>query len=79
MNPAQSTSAEPGHGWLACQWCQSQSPDGTRTCLSCGAALDQRDRVAMSSWREAPRVADLTEFRFAKLNLPDRRDDSARG
>jgi len=49
---------------VACQWCQSQSPAGTTTCLACGARLDQRDRVSDSGWEEAPRLRDMTELAF---------------
>lgn len=50
---------------IACQWCRVQNPPGTVTCQSCGAPLDEADRVSDSGWREAPRLRDLTEFRFS--------------
>jgi uncharacterized protein (AIM24 family) len=51
--------------FVSCQWCQSQSPAGTTTCVACGAALDQRDLVSDSGWAEAPRLRDMTELRFS--------------
>lgn len=50
--------------FVSCQWCQSQSPVGTLSCVACGASLDQRDLVTDSGWSEAPRLRDMTEFRF---------------
>ena len=51
--------------FVACQWCQSQSPAGTTSCVACGAQLDQRDLVSESGWAEAPRLRDMTELRFS--------------
>jgi uncharacterized protein (AIM24 family) len=48
---------------IQCQWCGAQSEGGT-SCQVCGAPLDVRDRVSDSGWREAPRLRDMTEFRF---------------
>lgn len=50
---------------IECQWCHGQNPPGNTSCLTCGAPLDERDRVSDSGWREAPRLRDMTEFRFA--------------
>jgi uncharacterized protein (AIM24 family) len=50
---------------IQCQWCQGQNPQGNRSCLTCGAPLDERNKVSDSGWREAPRLRDMTEFRFA--------------
>ena len=36
-----------------------------RTCALCGAPLDARNLVSDSGWREAPRLRDMTEFRFS--------------
>jgi uncharacterized protein (AIM24 family) len=33
--------------------------------MACGAPLDVRDKVSDSGWREAPRLKDMTEFRFS--------------
>ena len=33
--------------------------------MTCGAPLDVRDKVSDSGWREAPRLKDMTEFRFS--------------
>jgi len=42
-----------------------QNDPASTSCLTCGAPLDVRDVVSDSGWREAPRLRDLTEFRFA--------------
>ncbi len=49
---------------LECQWCHAQNQPGTTSCGTCGAPLDARDVVSDSGWREAPRLRDMTEFRF---------------
>lgn len=49
---------------VECQWCHGQNPPGTATCSVCGAPLDARKLVSDSGWREAPRLRDMTEFRF---------------
>jgi uncharacterized protein (AIM24 family) len=54
---------------IACQWCGSQSPTGSRTCVACGAPLDVRNLVTDSGWREAPRLRDLTEIRFGQGSM----------
>ncbi len=33
--------------------------------MTCGAPLDVRDKVSDSGWREAPRLKDMTEFKFS--------------
>jgi uncharacterized protein (AIM24 family) len=43
-----------------------QNPPDRTSCLTCGAPLDVRDRVSDSGWREAPRLRDMTEFRFSR-------------
>jgi uncharacterized protein (AIM24 family) len=50
---------------IECRWCRGQNPPGSASCVTCGAPLDQRDKVSDSGWREAPRLRDMTEFRFA--------------
>src|SRR6476646_5174624 len=50
---------------IQCQWCQAQNQPGTTSCQTCGAPLDQKDKVSDSGWREAPRLRDMTEFRFS--------------
>jgi uncharacterized protein (AIM24 family) len=50
---------------ISCQWCQVQNQPGAVSCITCGAPLDQRNRVSDSGWREAPRLRDMTEFRFS--------------
>jgi uncharacterized protein (AIM24 family) len=51
---------------IQCQWCRGQNPPGqSRTCLTCGAPLDEANKVSDSGWREAPRLRDMTEFRFS--------------
>ena len=42
-----------------------QNAPGTASCVSCGAPLDGKNLVSDSGWREAPRLRDMTEFRFA--------------
>jgi len=50
---------------VQCRWCGLQNEPGAPSCLTCGAALDVRDVVTDSGWREAPRLRDMTEFRFS--------------
>jgi uncharacterized protein (AIM24 family) len=50
---------------VECQWCRLQNQPGAASCASCGAPLDVRNKVSDSGWREAPRLKDMTEFRFA--------------
>jgi uncharacterized protein (AIM24 family) len=49
---------------IECQWCRTQNAVGAATCVTCGAPLDARNLVSDSGWREAPRLRDMTEFRF---------------
>lgn len=49
---------------LLCNWCGSQSPPNSETCLACGAPLQGAQLVSDSGWRAAPRLRDMTEFRF---------------
>src|SRR5256885_6754889 len=50
---------------IQCQWCQAQNQPGTTSCQTCGAPLDQKNKVSDSGWREVPRLRDMTEFRFS--------------
>ncbi|HUE59172.1 MAG TPA: AIM24 family protein [Acidimicrobiales bacterium] len=50
---------------LECQWCKAQNDPARMTCETCGAPLNARDLVSDSGWREAPRLRDMTEFRFS--------------
>jgi uncharacterized protein (AIM24 family) len=50
---------------VECQWCKGQNELGRTTCELCGAPLDQQKRVTDSGWTEAPRLRDMTEFRFS--------------
>ena len=50
---------------IECQWCKSQNDTGQTTCATCGAPLDARNLVSDSGWKEAPRLRDMTEFRFS--------------
>jgi uncharacterized protein (AIM24 family) len=50
---------------IECQWCRLQNQPGATSCLTCGAPLDGRNLVSDSGWREAPRLRDMTEFRFS--------------
>lgn len=49
---------------LECPWCRAHNEGGV-SCVLCGAPLDVRARVSDSGWREAPRLRDMTEFRFS--------------
>lgn len=51
---------------IECQWCRSQNPPDASTCATCGAPLNVRNLVSDSGWREAPRLRDMTEFRFGQ-------------
>ena len=50
---------------IQCGWCHAQNQPGTTSCQTCGAPLDEKDKVSDSGWREAPRLRDMTEFRFS--------------
>ena len=50
---------------VECQWCKVQNEPGATSCVACGAPLDVRNVVSDSGWREAPRLRDMTEFRFS--------------
>src|ERR1700759_4917765 len=50
---------------LECQWCKAQNDTGATTCATCGAPLDVRNLVSDSGWKEAPRLRDMTEFKFS--------------
>jgi uncharacterized protein (AIM24 family) len=50
---------------IECQWCHAQNSSDQRSCETCGAPLDARNLVSDSGWREAPRLKDMTEFRFS--------------
>ena len=50
---------------IQCRWCQAQNQPGTTSCQTCGAPLDEKDKVSDSGWREAPRLRDMTEFQFS--------------
>ncbi|TSD94275.1 AIM24 family protein [Skermania sp. ID1734] len=50
---------------IECQWCHSHNTGEATTCATCGAPLDVRDKVSEAGWREAPRLRDMTEFRFS--------------
>ncbi len=50
---------------IECQWCKAQNEAGQSTCSTCGAPLDARNKVSDSGWKEAPRLRDMTEFRFS--------------
>lgn len=51
---------------IVCGWCQSQNDVGGTSCWACGAPLDQSAKVTDSGWAEAPKLRDLTEFRFSQ-------------
>ena len=49
---------------IECQWCRTQNETARTNCVSCGAPLDVKNLVSDSGWSEAPRLRDMTEFRF---------------
>jgi uncharacterized protein (AIM24 family) len=50
---------------IECQWCKAQNEPDRTSCSTCGAPLDTKDLVTDSGWAEAPRLRDMTEFRFS--------------
>jgi hypothetical protein len=50
---------------IECQWCRAQNGPERTSCDICGAPLDKRNLVTDSGWSEAPRLRDMTEFRFS--------------
>jgi uncharacterized protein (AIM24 family) len=50
---------------IECQWCRGQNTPGSTSCDICGAPLNAANLVSDSGWREAPRLRDMTEFRFS--------------
>src|ERR1700751_6057290 len=50
---------------IECQWCKAQNDTGQTACGTCGAPLDARNLVSDSGWKEAPRLRDMTEFKFS--------------
>jgi uncharacterized protein (AIM24 family) len=50
---------------IECQWCKAQNDEGRTSCVTCGAPLDKQNLVTDSGWSEAPRLRDMTEFRFS--------------
>src|SRR5215218_7618130 len=50
---------------IECQWCGIQNDTSRTTCDACGAPIDVKNLVSDSGWAEAPRLRDMTEFRFS--------------
>src|SRR5258708_12185654 len=50
---------------IECQWCKAQNDPERTSCATCGAPLDKRTLVSAPAWSEAPRLRDMTEFRFS--------------
>ena len=50
---------------IECQWCKAQNEPQRTSCNTCGAPLDKKNLVSDSGWAEAPRLRDMTEFRFS--------------
>ena len=51
---------------IECQWCKELRAEADRTsCSTCRAPLDAKNLVSDSGWAEAPRLRDMTEFRFS--------------
>ena len=55
------------HAWTgsSASGAKRKTTSGQTTCATCGAPLDARNLVSDSGWREAPRLRDMTEFRFS--------------
>jgi len=51
--------------YSVCAWCKANNQPGATICALCGAPLGAADVVSDSGWREAPKLRDLEEFRFA--------------
>jgi uncharacterized protein (AIM24 family) len=49
---------------IVCEWCRNQNPVAATQCATCGAPLNVANLVSESGWREAPRLRDMSEFRF---------------
>jgi uncharacterized protein (AIM24 family) len=64
-SPRQARDTVRGMDRIECQWCKAQNAPDRTTCDTCGAPLDARNLVSDSGWREAPRLRDMTEFRFS--------------
>jgi uncharacterized protein (AIM24 family) len=54
---------------IECQWCKAQNEADQKSCSTCGAPLDASNVVSDSGWREAPRLRDMTEFRFGTSSI----------
>jgi uncharacterized protein (AIM24 family) len=50
---------------IECQWCKAQNEANRTSCSMCGAPLDRKNLVTDSGWTEAPRLRDMTEFKFS--------------
>src|SRR6201987_1957903 len=50
---------------IECQACKAKNQTDLTNCTTCGAPLDTKDLVTDSGWAEAPRLRDMTEFRFS--------------
>jgi len=51
---------------IVCRWCSNQNLPTATTCEACGAPLDVNNLVSDSGWAAAPRLRDMTEFRFGQ-------------
>jgi uncharacterized protein (AIM24 family) len=51
---------------LKCDWCDGINTADAISCRSCGAPLNEAERVSDSGWREAPRIKDMTEIEFGE-------------
>jgi uncharacterized protein (AIM24 family) len=49
---------------IVCQWCNGQNPPEAVSCWACGAPLSIHNLISASGWKEAPRIADMTEIHF---------------
>src|ERR1700751_6240470 len=50
---------------IECQACKAKNQTDLTSCFTLGAPLDRKNLVSDSGWAEAPRLRDMTEFRFS--------------
>lgn len=54
---------------IPCDWCGTQSPAQSVSCIACGAPLDIRKAVSLAGWRAAPRIKNMTELHFSRSTV----------
>src|SRR5260370_12840549 len=50
---------------MECRWCKAKNEPERTSCSPWGAPLEKRTLVSDWGWSEAPRLRDMTEFRFS--------------